>query len=70
MVHVESKRSEGAVGARVEDEPVFFAAWREAIGEFRCSECGYGVIVRSVLPVCPMCRGLVWEEPATSPFSR
>ena len=41
----------------------------EVSGEFRCAECGYGVIVRSMLPTCPMCRGLVWEEPGGSPFS-
>jgi hypothetical protein len=50
-------------------EPVFAAAGREANGEYRCAACGYGVIVRSVLPACPMCRGLVWEEPSGSPFS-
>ena len=58
-----------AVAARGNDEPVFFAAGREVSGEFRCAECGYGVIVRSLLPACPMCRGLVWEEPAGSPYS-
>ena len=55
---------------RADGEPVFFAAGQEATGEFRCSECGYGVIVRSVLPACPMCQGLGWEEPGGSPFSR
>jgi rubrerythrin len=50
-------------------ESVGFAAGREVSGEFRCAECGYGVIVRSMLPACPMCRGLVWEEAAGSPFS-
>ena len=41
-----------------------------AIGEFRCAECGYGVAVRRLLPQCPMCRGLAWEDPATSPYGR
>jgi rubrerythrin len=39
----------------------FLAAGRNAEGEFRCAECGYGVIVRTVLPQCPMCRGLLWQ---------
>jgi hypothetical protein len=64
-----SRSSASAVAARGNDEPVFFAAGREVSGEFRCAECGYGVIVRSLLPTCPMCRGLVWEEPTGSPFS-
>ena len=49
--------------------PVFLVAGREANGEFHCAGCGYGVIVRSALPACPMCRGTVWEDPAGSPFS-
>jgi rubrerythrin len=44
------------------DTPVFLAA-----GRFRCAECGYGVVVRTVLPQCPMCRGLLWEP--DSPFA-
>jgi rubrerythrin len=34
----------------------------DAAGEFRCADCGYGVIVQRVLPPCPMCRGAVWER--------
>lgn len=45
----------------------FLTAGREAEGEFRCVECGYGVVVRTVLPQCPMCRGKLWE--ADSPFA-
>ena len=48
-------------------DPVFLAAGRKAEGEFRCAECGYGVSVRTVLPQCPMCRGLAWEP--DSPFA-
>ena len=69
-MQLESRRSERAVAARTGEEPVFIRAGERANGEFRCSECGYGVIVRAVLPACPMCRGLVWEEPAGSLFSR
>jgi rubrerythrin len=69
-MQVESERSERAVLSSESGEPVFFAAGRAVSGEFRCSECGYGVIVRSVLPACPMCRGLVWQDRAASSFSR
>ena len=68
-VHAESREAAGPVAVGGSGEPVFFAAGREATGEFRCAECGYGAIVRSVLPPCPMCRGLVWEDPAGSPFA-
>lgn len=50
--------------------PVFLVAGTPAIGEFRCAACGYGVAVRRLLPQCPMCRGLAWEDPATSPYGR
>ena len=51
-----------------ESEPSFFAAGSPALGEFRCADCGYGVVVRRVLPACPMCRGLAWEDPVTPPW--
>ncbi len=41
-----------------------------AKGEFRCSECGYGVVVSGSLPICPMCRGETWEQAAWRPFTR
>jgi rubrerythrin len=49
------------------DAAAFLTAGREAEGEFHCAECGYGVIVRTMLPQCPMCRGRLWE--ADSPFA-
>jgi rubrerythrin len=42
----------------------FSVAGREVSGEFRCSECGYGAVVRRALPPCPMCGGTVWESRA------
>ena len=48
----------------------FFAAGQLVIGEFRCSECGYGVTVLRELPPCPMCRRTAWEQSAWSPFLR
>jgi rubrerythrin len=48
----------------------FQAAGEPAVGEFHCSECGYGVVVQRVLPSCPMCGGGAWEASTWSPFSR
>jgi rubrerythrin len=61
--------SQGAA-LEAKGDPVFLAAGTAASGEFHCAECGYGIAVRSRLPECPMCRGIEWEEPATSPYSR
>jgi rubrerythrin len=55
---------------RMPDEPAgttgdfvhFHAAGQPATGAFRCSDCGYGVAVSTVLPQCPMCAGRAWEE--------
>lgn len=67
-MEVESRRVAPEVAVRGSGEPVFFTAGEAASGEFRCVGCGYGVVVRRLLPACPMCRGHVWEEPAGSPF--
>jgi hypothetical protein len=40
----------------------FFATGDRAAGEYRCSECGYGVAVNGILPRCPMCGGTSWER--------
>jgi len=49
--------SEGADGF-----VAFLAAGEPAVGEFRCSECGYGISISRVkLPLCPMCGGTSWE---------
>ena len=68
-VQVESTRTTGATDVRGDGAPVFFAAGDDAAGEFRCSECGYGVVVRTVLPSCPMCRGRSWEQSLASQFA-
>jgi rubrerythrin len=49
----------------------FTAAGATASGEFRCAECGYGVVVQQVLPPCPMCQATVWErrEPFAARFA-
>lgn len=56
----------GTVSEGVEAFISFFAAGEPAVGDFRCSECGYGVSVSRVLPRCPMCRGETWEEPRSA----
>jgi rubrerythrin len=49
----------------------FFTSGQQVIGEFRCSDCGYGVSVnRHELPQCPMCGGSSWEQSPWSPFTR
>ena len=66
-MQIEPRRSGGAA-LRKDGVPDFLVAGSKATGEFRCAACGYGVSVRLLLPVCPMCRGQAWEAPATSPF--
>ena len=46
-------------------------AGQAARGDFRCTDCGYGVTVRRALPVCPMCRGGDWDAwPTARPSAR
>jgi hypothetical protein len=40
----------------------FAVAGSAVAGEFRCADCGYGAVVRRVLPNCPMCGATVWES--------
>jgi rubrerythrin len=68
-VQIESRRSEGAA-FHAGTDPVFLSAGAVAAGEYVCAECGYGISVRHLLPQCPMCRGVEWELPATSPYGR
>lgn len=64
LMQLESRRDEA-----VADVPAFLRAGLPAQGEYVCSSCGYGISVRATLPQCPMCRGELWEEPATSPYA-
>ena len=52
------------------DFVVFHQTGDSAKGSFRCSDCGYGVVVTAALPRCPMCGGTVWEPSPWSPFTR
>jgi lipopolysaccharide biosynthesis regulator YciM len=38
-------------------------------GEYRCLECGYGIVTFSLVPACPMCHGSSWETARWSPFA-
>jgi hypothetical protein len=38
-------------------------------GEYRCLECGYGIVTFSMVPACPMCHGDTWEATRQSPFT-
>jgi predicted RNA-binding Zn-ribbon protein involved in translation (DUF1610 family) len=47
------------------DESVFVdfeVTETDVSGEFRCTDCGYGAIIRRGLPPCPMCGGTFWES--------
>lgn|GEM_PF-2068949 len=35
--------------------------------EFVCGTCGYGIVVISEPPVCPMCRSSAWEPARREP---
>lgn len=48
----------------------FLSSGDRATGEYHCSDCGYGVTIFAVLPLCPMCGGAAWEQSSWSPFSR
>jgi len=58
---------EGSKADEVElpDYVQFFATGTITVGQFHCSECGYGVSVRRSLPLCPMCGGTSWEANRT-----
>lgn len=40
----------------------FAAVGMQISGDFRCADCGYGAVVQSALPPCPMCGGTIWEN--------
>lgn len=63
-----SERIESTAGGG--DSVRLWVAGEAGKGEFRCSECAYGVTVHRTLPVCPMCAGSSWEQAPWSPFGR
>jgi hypothetical protein len=56
--------------AATDDYVEFWTSGQTVKGEFHCSECGYGVTIVRVLPLCPMCGGASWEQFPWSPFTR
>ena len=52
------------VGSTADDDGYvrFAQAGAKAHGEYHCADCGYGVIVHTTLPPCPMCSGRAWEQ--------
>ena len=49
------------------------AAWRGRKGKragYRCTFCGYGIVVYGQSPSCPMCRETRWEHVEWRPFSQ
>ncbi len=35
--------------------------------EYRCCDCGYGIVTHGIVPVCPMCNGAEWL-PVSRPY--
>jgi rubrerythrin len=48
----------------------FLAAGAQVAGEYRCADCGYGAVVHTTLPPCPMCGSTVWEARGPLPARR
>lgn len=46
----------------VSDFVDFSVTGTQVSGDYRCADCGYGAVVHSRLPQCPMCGGTVWES--------
>lgn len=51
-----------------DDFVAFQLAGAPAKGQYRCTECGYGITIHDELPTCPMCSGASWEETLWTPF--
>ena len=52
-----------------EDAAERLVAGAKVKGEYRCSDCWYGVTIYRELPTCPMCGGESWEQLDWSPFT-
>jgi lipopolysaccharide biosynthesis regulator YciM len=63
---LELDRPAREAGTRVSDR---VEAGTRGAGEYRCLECGYGIVTFSLVPACPMCHGSHWEAARWSPFS-
>jgi hypothetical protein len=50
--------------------PVAFDGERAVLGDYRCSDCGYGAVLDGELPICPMCHAQSWELVGDGPIRR
>jgi hypothetical protein len=55
-------------GATERDYVEFWPAGAMAKGRFRCTACGNGVDVKSVVPRCQLCGEGLWEREESSPY--
>ena len=56
MIEMLERRCDDASGATTASYVLFLATGRARRRvAFRCSACGYGVALSTVLPLCPMC---------------
>lgn len=62
----DAEKSARAASARAAG---LLVAGERGLGEYRCVDCGYGIVTLSVLPTCPMCHGAVWTATRPSPFA-
>jgi hypothetical protein len=53
-----------------DESNAFRASGTRIVGEFQCSDCGYGIVSRGILPTCPMCHGAAWQPSPWRPFTR
>jgi rubrerythrin len=60
----------GVGDAEGRERPGLLGAGARAKGEFQCAGCGYGVIVHTKLPRCPMCGLASWQRTPWSSLSR
>jgi rubrerythrin len=52
-----------SVGAAV-PESTHVEAGARGVGDYRCEQCGYGIVMSGVLPSCPMCQSSSWKRAA------
>jgi hypothetical protein len=45
------------------------ASDRKARSDYRCADCGYGIVTAEPPAGCPMCGGGVWDHASWRPFS-
>ncbi len=50
----------------VDESPL---AGMRGAGDYRCPDCGYGIVTFSLLPACPMCNGRRWQPFGESRFT-